>query len=98
MDGYTIMDMDPYSRMMYEDDAQPRTLYVGNLDRRVTEELVFHLFLQIAPSKTKSCKMIAEQGNSDPYCFVEFYDSVTAETAMAAMNGRTVFDKVSIYI
>lgn len=34
--------------------------YVGNLDRRVTEELVFQLFLQIAPSKTKSCKMIAD--------------------------------------
>ncbi|XP_011662750.1 nucleolysin TIAR isoform X2 [Strongylocentrotus purpuratus] len=91
MDGG--MGMDPYFRMMCEEDAQPRTLYVGNLDRRVTEELVFQLFLQIAPSKTKSCKMIADHGNSDPYCFVEFYDSVTAEAAMVAMNGRTVFDK-----
>eukprot|EP00057_Strongylocentrotus_purpuratus_P008264 XP_011662738.1 PREDICTED: nucleolysin TIAR-like [Strongylocentrotus purpuratus] len=58
MDGG--MGMDPYFRMMCEEDAQPRTLYVGNLDRRVTEELVFQLFLQIAPSKTKSCKMIAD--------------------------------------
>lgn len=83
--------MDPYIQMMYEDDSQRRTLYVGNLDRRVSEELVFELFSQIAPCK--SCKMISDHGNSDPYCFIEFFDSQMADTAMAAMNGRKVFDK-----
>ncbi|XP_072177186.1 nucleolysin TIAR-like [Diadema setosum] len=76
---------------MYENDGQQRTLYVGNLDRQITEELVYQLFSQIAPCK--SCKMISDHGNSDPYCFVEFYDNISANTALGAMNGRRVFDK-----
>ena len=47
----------------------PKTLYVGNLDNTVTEELILALFNQIGP--VKGCKIIREPGN-DPYCFVEF--------------------------
>ena len=47
----------------------PKTLYVGNLDLSVTEELMLALFGQIGP--VKGCKIIREPGN-DPYCFVEF--------------------------
>ncbi|XP_071503850.1 nucleolysin TIAR-like isoform X1 [Diadema antillarum] len=83
--------MYPYMQMMYENDGQQRTLYVGNLDRQITEELVYQLFSQIAPCK--SCKMISDHGNSDPYCFVEFFDNISANTALGAMNGRRVFDK-----
>ncbi|XP_078449401.1 cytotoxic granule associated RNA binding protein TIA1-like isoform X2 [Lampetra fluviatilis] len=82
-----------------EDDGQPKTLYVGNLSRQVTEALILQLFGQIGPCK--SCKMITEvkskenklQASSDPYCFVEFYEHRHAAAALAAMNGRKILGK-----
>ncbi|XP_008286797.1 cytotoxic granule associated RNA binding protein TIA1 isoform X4 [Stegastes partitus] len=41
------------------DDDQPKTLYVGNLSRDVTEALILELFGQIGPCK--SCKMIVDE-------------------------------------
>ncbi|MBN3324384.1 TIAR protein, partial [Atractosteus spatula] len=91
-----------------EDDSHPKTLYVGNLSRDVTEVLILQLFSQIGPCK--SCKMITEQPDSrrvnssvgfsvlqhtsnDPYCFVEFYEHRDAAAALAAMNGRKIMGK-----
>ncbi|KTG44833.1 hypothetical protein cypCar_00013330 [Cyprinus carpio] len=42
-----------------EDESHPKTLYVGNLSRDVTENLILQLFTQIGPCK--SCKMITEE-------------------------------------
>ncbi|RXM36156.1 Nucleolysin TIAR [Acipenser ruthenus] len=91
-----------------DDDSYPKTLYVGNLSRDVTEVLILQLFSQIGPCK--SCKMITEQPDSrrvnasvgfsvlqqtsnDPYCFVEFYEHRDAAAALAAMNGRKIMGK-----
>ncbi|XP_007903833.1 nucleolysin TIAR isoform X1 [Callorhinchus milii] len=91
-----------------DDDSYPRTLYVGNLSRDVTEALILQLFSQIGPCK--SCKMITEQtagrrvnssvgfsvlqhSSNDPYCFVEFYEHRDAAAALAAMNGRKIMGK-----
>lgn len=64
---------------------QPRTLYVGNLDPQVTEELIVALFSQMG--LVNGCKIIHEPG-SDPYCFVEFTDHQAAATALLTMNKR----------
>ncbi|GFY02522.1 uncharacterized protein TNCV_3504021 [Trichonephila clavipes] len=40
-------------------ESHPRTLYVGNLDPTVTEELILALFGQIGP--VKGCKIIQEK-------------------------------------
>ncbi|KAK1164709.1 nucleolysin TIAR isoform X1 [Huso huso] len=97
----------PISQNM-DDDSYPKTLYVGNLSRDVTEVLILQLFSQIGPCK--SCKMITEQPDSrrvnasvgfsvlqqtsnDPYCFVEFYEHRDAAAALAAMNGRKIMGK-----
>nr|XP_055026199.1 nucleolysin TIAR isoform X3 [Misgurnus anguillicaudatus] len=92
-----------------EDESHPKTLYVGNLSRDVTENLILQLFTQIGPCK--SCKMITEQSDSsrkvnssigfsvlqhtsnDPYCFVEFFEHRDAASALAAMNGRKILGK-----
>ncbi|XP_064466062.1 nucleolysin TIAR-like isoform X3 [Ornithodoros turicata] len=71
-------------------DSQPRTLYVGNLDSAVTEELLLAVFAQIGP--VKGCKIIHEPGN-DPYCFVEFTDHHAAAAALLAMNKRHCLGK-----
>uniref|UniRef100_A0A3Q2QBL6 Nucleolysin TIA-1 n=1 Tax=Fundulus heteroclitus TaxID=8078 RepID=A0A3Q2QBL6_FUNHE len=73
------------------DDEQPRTLYVGNLSRDVTEPLILQVFQQIGPCK--SCKMINDTAGNDPYCFVEFYDHRHAAASLAAMNGRKILGK-----
>ncbi|KAA0717963.1 Nucleolysin TIAR TIA-1-related protein [Triplophysa tibetana] len=74
-----------------EDESHPKTLYVGNLSRDVTENLILQLFTQIGPCK--SCKMITEQTSNDPYCFVEFFEHRDAAAALAAMNGRKILGK-----
>lgn len=68
----------------------PKTLYVGNLDLTVTEELILALFSQIGP--VKGCKIIREPGN-DPYCFVEFQHHQAANAALTAMNKRLCLGK-----
>uniref|UniRef100_A0A672GA45 RRM domain-containing protein n=1 Tax=Salarias fasciatus TaxID=181472 RepID=A0A672GA45_SALFA len=73
------------------EDDQPRTLYVGNLSRDVTEPLILQVFQQIGPCK--SCKMIVDTAGNDPYCFVEFYDHRHAAASLAAMNGRKIMGK-----
>ncbi|CAN7990777.1 unnamed protein product [Ixodes hexagonus] len=71
-------------------DCQPRTLYVGNLDTAVTEELLLAVFGQMG--LVKGCKIIHEPGN-DPYCFVEFTDHQSAASALLAMNKRLCYGK-----
>lgn len=72
------------------DESNPKTLYVGNLDGSVSEDLLCALFSQIGA--VKGCKIIREPGN-DPYAFVEFTTHQAAATALAAMNKRLFLDK-----
>ncbi|KAG7229938.1 hypothetical protein INR49_009658 [Caranx melampygus] len=74
-----------------DDESHPKTLYVGNLSRDVTEILILQLFTQIGPCR--SCKMITEHTSNDPYCFVEFFEHRDAAAALAAMNGRKILGK-----
>jgi len=71
-------------------NGAPKTLYVGNLDHQVTDELILALFNQIGP--VKGCKIIREPGN-DPYCFVEFQHHQAASAALTAMNKRLCLGK-----
>ncbi|XP_021780615.1 nucleolysin TIA-1 isoform X8 [Piliocolobus tephrosceles] len=73
------------------EDEMPKTLYVGNLSRDVTEALILQLFSQIGPCK--NCKMIMDTAGNDPYCFVEFHEHRHAAAALAAMNGRKIMGK-----
>ena len=68
----------------------PKTLYVGNLDNNVTEDLILAVFSQIG--QVKGCKIIREPGN-DPYCFVEFQQNSAATAALATMNKRVLLQK-----
>lgn len=76
--------------MNNSEENSPKTLYVGNLDVTVSEDLLCALFSQIGP--VKGCKIIREPGN-DPYAFVEFTNHQSASTALAAMNKRSFLEK-----
>lgn len=72
------------------DESQPKTLYVGNLDTSVSEDLLVALFSQMG--SVKGCKIIREPGN-DPYAFIEYATYQSATTALTAMNKRLFLDK-----
>lgn len=72
------------------DESNPTTLYVGNLDHSVSEELLCTLFSQIG--QINGCKVIREPGN-DPYAFIDFATHQGAATALVAMNKRLFLDK-----
>jgi nucleolysin TIA-1/TIAR len=78
------------SRQFVLDEITPRTLYVGNLDPSVTEDLIAALFGQIGT--VKGCKIIHEPV-TDPYCFVEFVEHSAAAAALGAMNKRQCLGK-----
>ncbi|CAF2113994.1 unnamed protein product [Rotaria magnacalcarata] len=71
----------------FEDNANSRTLYVGNLDPSVSEDLLMALFSQMGTCR--NCKIIHEP-NSDPYAFIEFAEHQPAANALLAMNKRLV--------
>uniref|UniRef100_A0A7E4ZSI1 Nucleolysin TIA-1/TIAR n=1 Tax=Panagrellus redivivus TaxID=6233 RepID=A0A7E4ZSI1_PANRE len=76
--------------LVANDEGQPRTLYVGNLDPSVTEEFVCTLFSQIGiVTKTK----VIFDTASDPYAFVEFADHTSAAQALQAMNHRSLLER-----
>ncbi|OLY84830.1 Nucleolysin TIAR [Smittium mucronatum] len=78
----------------FSDDASTRTLYVGNLDARTSDRMLFDIFSTSAP--VISVKVIADkaklQQSNVVYGFVEFPDRASAEISLAQMNGRKVFD------
>ncbi|UJR22098.1 hypothetical protein I4U23_025164 [Adineta vaga] len=74
----------------FEENSNSRTLYVGNLDPSVSEELLMALFTQMGPCK--NCKIIHEP-TSDPYAFIEFTEHQAAANALLAMNKRLVMGK-----
>jgi len=73
-----------------DQNGAPKTLYVGNLDNGVTEDLILAVFNQIG--SVKGCKIIREPGN-DPYCFVEFQNHIAANAALTTMNKRVLLSK-----
>lgn len=72
-------------------DDKKTSLYVGNLDRRCTEQFIKDIFSKCG--RVVRCKMINASSSTDPYCFVEFETKESAEYALFAMNNRNVYDK-----
>jgi nucleolysin TIA-1/TIAR len=70
---------------------QSRSLYIGNLDPRITEPLLFDIFSTIGP--VESVKIIRDktQTVSAGYGFVDYYDHAHAAAAIQQLNGRSVY-------
>nr|ACI33814.1 RNA-binding protein 7 [Salmo salar] len=73
-------------------DEADRTLFVGNLDPKVTEELLFELFLQAGPMfKVKIPK--DNDGKQKAFGFVCFKHEVSVPYGMNLLNGATLFGR-----
>ncbi|MEQ2166445.1 RNA-binding protein 7 [Goodea atripinnis] len=77
--------------MGIEDEAD-RTLFIRNLDTRVTEELLFELFLQAGPLvKTKIPKDL--DGKLKTFGFAVYKHEVSVPYAMQLLNGTSLYGK-----
>uniref|UniRef100_A0A8C7E4L0 Splicing regulator RBM11 n=1 Tax=Naja naja TaxID=35670 RepID=A0A8C7E4L0_NAJNA len=73
-------------------DEPDRTLFVGNLDSRVKEEILYELFLQAGPvSKVTICK--DKDGNPKSFGFVCFKHTESVPYAMALLNGIRLYGR-----
>ncbi|XP_010785698.1 RNA-binding protein 7-like [Notothenia coriiceps] len=74
--------------MGIEDEAD-RTLFIRNLDSRVTEELLFELFIQAGPlTKTKIPK--DADGKQKTFGFAVYKHEVSVPYAMQLLDGTSV--------
>ncbi|XP_004712867.1 RNA-binding protein 7 isoform X1 [Echinops telfairi] len=68
------------------------TLFVGNLETKVTEELLFELFLQAGPvTKVKIPK--DKDGKPKQFAFVNFKHEISVPYAMNLLNGIKLFGR-----
>lgn len=72
---------------------QDATLYVGGLDDRCTEEILWELFTQAGPVVNVHLPRDKITGNHQGYGFVEFTSEADAEYAMKVMNLVKVYGK-----
>uniref|UniRef100_A0A3B5BGJ4 RNA binding motif protein 7 n=1 Tax=Stegastes partitus TaxID=144197 RepID=A0A3B5BGJ4_9TELE len=69
-----------------------RTLFIRNLDTRVTEELLFELFLQAGPLiKTKIPK--DADGKQKTFGFAVYKHEVSVPYAMELLNGTSLYGR-----
>lgn len=76
--------------------SEPKTLYVGNLDPRVTDIMLGDIFRTSASGEVCNVKIIPDKHmtNGVNYGFVDFLDHNTAEKAILSLNGRKVLGTV----
>lgn len=74
------------------EEETDRTLFIRNLDQKVTEELLFELFLQAGPLiRTKIPK--DPDGKQKTFGFVVFKHEVSVPYAMQLLSGTMLFGK-----
>lgn len=68
-----------------------RSLYVGNLTDKVTENLLYEIFSTIGA--VESCKLIKDKNTNESagYGFVDFFDHYTAGLALQQLNGKNIY-------
>ncbi|XP_062894311.1 RNA-binding protein 7 [Mobula hypostoma] len=77
--------------MGVSDDAN-RTLFIGNLDAKVTEELLFELFLQAGPLVTVKIPK-DKDGKSKQFAFVHFKHEESVHYGKDLLNGIPLFGR-----
>ncbi|XP_073473150.1 splicing regulator RBM11 [Aquarana catesbeiana] len=69
-----------------------RTLWVGNLDYKVKEEILYELFLQAGPLRRVTV-ITDKEGNSKSFGFVCFQHTESVPYAIALLNGIRLYGR-----
>jgi len=80
-------------------DPSANALYVGNLDRRVTDVMMMNILksgLSHIEDKILSVKMFANDPSQGPegHCFIQFTDNSSANQGMGFLNGKDFCGKI----
>ncbi|OCT91180.1 RNA binding motif protein 11 S homeolog isoform X1 [Xenopus laevis] len=78
--------------MFRRQEELDRTLFVGNLDCNVNEEILYELFLQAGPL-TKATIAKDKEGNSKAFGFIRFKHSESVPYAKALLNGIRLYGR-----
>ncbi|EFA12354.1 RNA-binding protein 7 [Tribolium castaneum] len=73
-------------------DDQTRTLWCGNLSEKVTEELLWELFLQVAPLERVRIPT-DKSGRKTNYGFVTVKHECSVSYAVRLLDGTPLFDR-----
>lgn len=73
-------------------DIDCRTVFVGNLDSRVSEELLWELFLQAGPLESVKIPKDFKTGKLRNFAFVVFQHQVSVPYVMDLMNQIKLYD------
>lgn len=75
--------------------AEGRRIYLGNLLYRATPEDIEQLLAtnELGPCEKIHMSVDSFNGRNPGYCFIEFVDRETAESAMTALEGKLLFDR-----
>lgn len=68
-------------------------LYVGNLDERATEDVLYELFVQVAKVKGVRLPKDKVTKRHQGFAFVEFHTGASAQYAMDALRGVAIYDR-----
>ncbi|KAM3875510.1 RNA-binding protein 7 [Diretmus argenteus] len=74
------------------EDETDRTLFIRNLDQRVTEELLFELFLQAGPLIRTKIPLDTEKKQKS-FGFAVYKHEVSAPYAVQLLNGMSLFGR-----
>ncbi|XP_061828678.1 RNA-binding protein 7 isoform X2 [Nerophis lumbriciformis] len=75
------------------EEETDRTLFIRHLDARVTEEILFELFLQAGPLIRTKIPKDAE-GKQKTYGFAVFKHEVSVPYAIQLLNGSSLFGRI----
>lgn len=73
------------------EDSDARTIWCGNLSKRVTEELLYELFLQAAP--IERVRIPKDKGQQAQYGFVTVKHLVSVPYSIELLNGVELFGR-----
>ncbi|XP_020602965.1 RNA-binding protein 7-like [Orbicella faveolata] len=74
-------------------ERDERCLFIGNLDSRVTEEILWELFLQSGPLEAVHIPKDKETGRQKSYGFIRFSHEVSVPYTISLMNGITLYGR-----
>lgn len=73
-------------------DEDQRTVWCGNLSDKVTEEILYELFLQAAPLERIRIPR-DKDGKQSSYGFITFKHFISVQYAIDLLNGTSLYDR-----
>ncbi|KAG5674377.1 hypothetical protein PVAND_004351 [Polypedilum vanderplanki] len=76
-----------------ESDNEERTIFVGNLNEKVTQDLLTELFLQVSPLERVSIPKESKDGKNKTYGFVTYKHRIAVPYALNIFSGTKLFGR-----